>query len=146
MTRLLFIFLIGIIVNPAFSQEKVDGWHEFAKTKFEPKYDEKLKEYSFHPDFPLSLKALVGKDIMLEGFYVPFSSEEGNYIILSKFPMSQCFFCGGGGPESIAEIYFLKAPPKFKVDDVLKVKGKLKLNENDPEHVNFILTEAALVK
>jgi hypothetical protein len=60
--------------------------------------------------------------------------------------MSQCFFCGGGGPESIAEVYFNKATPKFKTDDVLKVKGKLKLNTNDVEHVNFILMEAVLIK
>jgi hypothetical protein len=61
--------------------------------------------------------------------------------------MSQCFFCGGGGPESIAEVMFKNnAAPKFQVDDLITVKGKLKLNANDIDHVNFILTEAVLVK
>jgi hypothetical protein len=88
----------------AFAQTKPDIWNEFAKTKFEPKYYEKIGEYLFYPTFSPELKALVGKEVTLEGFYVPFAPEEGNYIILSKFPMSQCFFCGGGGPESIAEV------------------------------------------
>lgn len=129
-----------------FAQTKADMWNEFAKTKFEPKYHEKIGEYLFYPSFSNELKALVGKEITLEGFYVPFAPEEGNYIILSKFPMSQCFFCGGGGPESIAEVTFKDGSLKFQVDDLINIKGKLKLNTDDAEHVNFIITDAVLVK
>ena len=132
------------LVVSAFAQ-KTDTWNVFAKTKFEPKYDEKAAEYLFHPIFPSELKSLVGKEIVVEGFYVPFAPEGDDYIILSKFPMSQCFFCGGGGPESIAEVNFMKDPGKFQVDDLITVKGKLTLNSEDPDHVNFILTEAVLV-
>jgi hypothetical protein len=132
------------LVISAFSQ-KTNTWNVFAKTKFEPKYDEKSAEYLFYPTFPAELKSLVGKEIVVEGFYVPFAPEGDDYIILSKFPMSQCFFCGGGGPESIAEVNFMKDPGKFQVDDLITVKGKLTLNSEDPDHVNFILTEAVLV-
>jgi hypothetical protein len=128
-----------------FAQGKFDAWNEFAKTKFEPKYYEKLGEYLFHPNFTAELKALEGKEITIQGFYVPFAPEDGNYIIISKFPMSQCFFCGGGGPESIAEVNFAKGQRKFQVDDLITVKGKLKLNADNLDHVNFILTEAELV-
>jgi hypothetical protein len=89
---------------------------------------------------------LEGKEITIEGFYVPFAPEDGNYIIISKYPMSQCFFCGGGGPESIAEVNFKGAVPRLQVDDIITVRGKLKLNSEDIEHVNFILTDAVLVK
>jgi hypothetical protein len=34
---------------------------------------------------------------------------------------------------------------KFQVDDLITVKGKLKLNAEDIEHVNFILKDAVLV-
>ncbi len=140
----MFVFLIfGISV---FAQMKTDMWNEFAKTKFEPKYYEKIGEYLFYPNFSVELKALVGKEITIEGFYVPFAPEEGNYVILSKFPMSQCFFCGGGGPESIVEVTFRDGSTKFQVDDLINVKGTLKLNTDDAEHVNFIITDAALVK
>lgn len=127
-------------------QSKPDLWNTFAKTKFEPKYYEKIGEYLFYPTFSDDLKALEGKEVTLEGFYVPFAPEEGDYIILSKFPMSQCFFCGGGGPESIAEVTFKSSPGNFQVDDVVTVKGKLKLNADDVDHVNFMLVDAVVVK
>jgi len=133
-----------LAVNFAFAQTK-DMWNEFAKTKFEPKYYEKIGEYLFYPNFSTELKSLEGKEVTIQGFYVPFAPEDGNYIVISKYPMSQCFFCGGAGPESIAEVTFVKSSQKFQVDDLITVKGKLKLNAEDIEHVNFILKDAVLV-
>src|SRR3954469_19166961 len=98
------VFMLTIAGN-MFAQ-KFNSWNEFAKTKFEPKYYEKLGEYLFYPNFSPDLKAMVGREITVEGYYVPFAPEDGEYIIVSKYPMSQCFFCGGGGPESIAEVNF----------------------------------------
>lgn len=120
-------------------------WNLFAKTKFEPKFDEKLGEYLYYPTFTDDIKKLEGKEVTLEGFYVPFAPEGDDYIIISKYPMSQCFFCGGGGPESVAEVNFTKDPGKFQVDDLITVRGKLKLNSADLDHINFILTDAVLV-
>lgn len=128
------------------AQSKPDSWSLFARTKFEPKYYEKAQEYLLHPDFPAELTTFEGKELVLEGYYVPFAPEGGGYIILSKYPMSQCFFCGGGGPESIAEVNFVKAQSKFEVDDLLTVKGKLRLNSDDMDHINFILDDAVLLK
>ncbi|MGC1244069.1 MAG: hypothetical protein WA874_20935 [Chryseosolibacter sp.] len=138
-TVVLILFFI-----PAFSQD-ADMWNVFAKTKFEPRFDEKLGEYLFYPNFPETVRKLEGKEITLEGFYVPFAPEGDDYIIISKYPMSQCFFCGGGGPESVAEVNFAKDPGRFKVDDLITVRGKLKLNTDDLDHINFILTGAVLV-
>lgn len=146
MNRILKIAIFTVLGTQLFAQPKIDSWAEFAKTKFEPKYNEKLGEYLFYPSFPESLKAMEGKVITIEGFYVPFAPEEGNYIILSKYPMSQCFFCGGGGPESISEVTFKGTTPKFQVDDLITVQGKLKLNVSDIDHVNFIILDASIVK
>jgi hypothetical protein len=125
MKRALLILAVVASVNLAWAQDKKDTWNDFAKTKFEPKYYEKLGEYLFYPNFPAEVKAMEGKEITVQGFYVPFAPEDGDYIIISKYPMSQCFFCGGGGPESIAEVNFAKSPGKFQVDDLITVKGKL---------------------
>ena len=146
MKRVALVVYLVVVGLSVFAQDKTDAWDTFAKTKFEPKYYEKLGEYLFYPAFPADLKALEGKEITMQGFYVPFAPEDGDYIIISKYPMSQCFFCGGGGPESIAEVNFTKAPAKFQVDDLITVKGKLKLNADNIDHVNFILTDAVLVK
>lgn len=144
-TVLTIVAGVFVVMTSLLAQDKTNSWNDFAKTKFEPKYSEKLGEYLFHPSFPAELKAKEGKEITIEGFYVPFAPEDGNYIILSKYPMSQCFFCGGGGPESIAEVNFVKTSTKFQVDDLITVKGKLKLNSDDLDHVNFILTDAVIV-
>ena len=145
MKRIIVLVGFALLVGNTFGQGKWDAWNEFAKTKFEPKYYEKLGEYLFYPNFPEALKAMVGKEVTVEGFYVPFAPEDGNYIIISKFPQSQCFFCGGGGPESVVEIYFAKGDLKFQVDDLIKVKGKLSLNSEDYEHMPFILKETVLI-
>ena len=145
MKRISLILIAVLSFAGVFAQGNGDSWNAFAKTKFEPKYHEKLGEYLFYPNFPSDLKAMVGKEITVQGFYVPFAPEDGNYIIISKYPMSQCFFCGGGGPESIAEVNFSKDPEKFQVDDLITVKGKLRLNSDNMDHLNFILDEAILV-
>ena len=146
MKTLLLVSAVFIIASQSLAQTKPDPWAMFAKTKFEPKYNEKAAEYSLYPNFPADLKALEGKEVTIEGYYVPFAPEDGKYIIISKFPMSQCFFCGGGGPESIAEVSFDKPQSKFSVDDLVTVKGKLKLNTDDMDHINFIVTDATLLK
>jgi hypothetical protein len=55
------------------------------------------------------------------------------------------FFCGGAGPESIAEVTFKTKPSKFEADQFIRVKGKLRLNESDLEHGNFLIVEAELI-
>jgi hypothetical protein len=144
MRRSLLLIVCLVAAGSVFAQ-KTDSWNDFAKTKFEPKYNEKLGEYVFYPNFAAELKALEGKEITIQGFYVPFAPEDGEYIIISKYPMSQCFFCGGGGPESIAEVNFAKSPGKFQVDDLITLKGKLRLNADNLDHMNFILDQAVLV-
>ena len=125
---------------------QADGWASFARTKFEAKYNDSAKEYFLYPNFPAELKALEGKEIDLEGYHLPIDVDDNAYIILSKFPYSQCFFCGGAGPESISEVVFKTKQDRLEADQFIRVKGKLKLNTSDIEHGNFILEEAVLLK
>lgn len=136
----LLLLLIGYS-----SIAQTDGWVTFARTKFEAKYNEKAKEYFMQPEFSTELKNLVGKEINLEGYYLPIDVDGDAYIILSKFPFSQCFFCGGAGPESIAEVSFKIKQDRFEADQYIRVKGKLKLNASDLEHGNFILEQAVVI-
>lgn len=125
---------------------QTDTWDLFAKTKFETKYNEKAAEYFLYPVFSKELKDLVGKEVSIEGYYLPIDVPADAYIILSKFPYSQCFFCGGAGPESIAEVTFKVKQEKLQMDQYLRVKGILKLNEGNIEHGNFIVENAVTVK
>jgi hypothetical protein len=136
--------MLMVVSTSAFAQ--TDGWTSFAKTKFEAKYNDKAQEYFLYPNFSVELKALEGKEIDLEGYYLPIDVDGDAYIILSKFPYSQCFFCGGAGPETISEVVFKAKQDRFEADQFIRVKGKLRLNTSDIEHGNFILEEAILVK
>jgi len=144
MLRTITVFVISLVSFAASAQ--TDGWSSFAKTKFDAKYNDKAGEYFLYPTFSADLTSMVGKEFSLEGYYLPIDVEGNAYIILSKFPYSQCFFCGGAGPESIAEVFFKTKPGKFDPDQYIRVKGKLKLNDGDLEHGNFILEEAVLIK
>ncbi len=139
-----FSFCLILVSTSVFAQP--EGWTVFAKTKFETKYNEKAAEYFMVPVFTSELKLLVGKEVSLEGYYMPIDVDGNAYIILSKYPYSQCFFCGGAGPESIAEVTFkIKPTAKFEADQYIRVKGKLKLNDTDLEHGNFLLVDAELI-
>lgn len=122
-----------------------EGWALFAKTKFETKFDEKSAEYFLFPVFSPEAKTNVGKEVGLEGYYMPITIEGDAYVILSKYPYSQCFFCGAAGPETICEVKFKDRQGKFELDQYIGVKGKLKLNEADVDHTNFILEDAVMV-
>jgi hypothetical protein len=142
--RGIIIAALLFITSAAWAQP--EGWPLFAKTKFETKYNEKAAEYFLVPVFTEELKGLVGKEVTLEGYYMPIDVEGNAYIILSKYPYSQCFFCGAAGPESIAEVTFkIKPTSKFEADQFIRVKGKVKLNESDLEHGNFLVTDAVLI-
>lgn len=140
------VAIVAFVMLSGVAQAQPEGWALFAKTKFDAKYNEKAGEYFLMPAFSEDLKALVGKDIMLEGYYLPIDVEGGEYVILSKFPYSQCFFCGGAGPESIAEIFFKAKHEKFTADQFIRIKGKLKLNEGDIDHGNFIVEQAEIIE
>lgn len=138
------MLILTFSITYTFGQVK-NMWDVFAKTKFELKFNDKVGESIFYPNFSAELKALQGKEISIEGYYVPFAPEDGNYIIISKYPMAQCFFCGGGGPETVAEVNFAGETPNFSIDDLIIVRGRLRLNLEDLDHLNFILDNATLV-
>ena len=139
--------VVGLVIasSNVIGQVIPNLWDLFGRTKFESRFNDKIGEYLFYPDFPVDLKAMAGKEVTLQGYYVPFTPEGEKYVILSKYPMSQCFFCGGGGPESVAEVNFGKDLPKFDIDDLVTVKGRLRLNAESLDHLNFILDQAVFV-
>lgn len=102
--------------------------------------------YFLYPSFPDELKALEGNFVELTGFYIPLELTDSNMLILSKYPMAECFFCGGSGPESVAVVYLTeKASRRLKMDDILRVTGTLVLNEDNVDELNFIIKGARIV-
>ncbi len=139
------ILLVLLVSTLQIHAQTVNGWEAFARVKFSPKFLKEYDEYFLIPFFDSQIKSLEGKEVTLRGHYMPMDLDNNQTLILSKYPYSQCFFCGGAGPESVAEIVFPSKHPKLKSDQIIVVKGILHLNDADINHMNFILKDASLI-
>jgi hypothetical protein len=143
MKSILFaVMLLGLTV-PMTAQTS-GSWKTLAKITFRKVYDDMLGMKVDQPVFTAEVRALEGKEITLRGYIVPtngyISTRE---FVLSAYPINVCFFCGGAGPESVIEVH-MKDPIKFTSEPVT-LKGKLELNENDPNRLIYSLYEVKRV-
>lgn len=136
--------VLSVFTLMAFAVAPVEGWSLFAKVKFAEKYFKELDEYYLVPFFDDKIQSYVGQEIALRGYYIPLDIADKKTLIISKTPNSECFFCGGSGPETVAEVKLKVNVPRMKADQVITVTGKLRLNDQDVTHMNFILEEASL--
>lgn len=116
-----------------------ENWERFADVRYEKSYDEYGEIYV--PKFGEDVMKMNGKSVSLKGFIIPFDGMfEPKHIILSSLPIASCFFCGGSGPETVAEAY-LKEEVKYTAKPVT-VTGKLELNDTDYNQLMYILRDA----
>jgi hypothetical protein len=134
----LFMFCASTIMAQGSSSE---NWKTLALLEYEKSQD----EYGeiFIPKFTAPIQALDGKKIELAGYIIPvegmFKPEQ---LIISSLPIASCFFCGGAGPESVAEVY-LDVAVQYTAKKV-KIKGVLSLNDSDAEQLMYIVKDATL--
>ncbi len=128
--------MILLTFNVCFSQQKI-SWKDLAQVKFKEKFFPAYGEYFLCPIFLPSVKALEGKQVTITGYFLNIDPK-GELYILSKGPMSACFFCGVGGPETAMELQFT-SKQTFKTDAIVSITGTLKLNTNDVEHFTYIM-------
>ena len=115
-------------------------WKTLSNVTVEKSFDEILSIDIEHYDFASQVKALNGKKISLEGWIIPLDELRGeNYFVLSSLPFANCFFCGGAGPETVAEV-FSKKEVKY-TEKKIKVTGVLTLNSDDPLRLMYILND-----
>ena len=110
------------------------------------KYVESKDEFGTveKPVFSDAVKKLDGKVITIPGYIVPFENKvTSNHLLLSSLPLNACFFCGVGGPETVAEV-FLKKSISY-TDKPVEVRGVLKLNDTDPDKLFYILENAEVL-
>lgn len=141
--KLKVLLLIGILSLFARSNSP-QGWEIFQDVKFTSQYFEEVDAYFDVPTFDEELKSLENTKVVLAGHYIPMGLD--SIFMLSAFSYSSCFFCGGAGPESVAEIQMEKIPNELVVDEIVKVKGTLKLNDSDISHMNFILQDSKIIE
>lgn len=137
-----FIFLfVGIIAGSAQS----DIWKNLAKISYKKEYDAVMGFKIDKPVFGESIKAMEGKEVEVKGYIIPVDGYKSHKeFVFSAFPYSQCFFCGGAGPETVMEVE-AKDAIKFTAESIV-LKGILSLNDNDVNRLMFKISKATLVK
>lgn len=147
MRTLLFSFLIfGATISQAQSgNAKLIDWKFLSKVKFEDKYYQEYEAWYLFPVFSEQIKALDGKQVIIKGYVIPLDVEDGLYA-LSAYPFSNCFFCGGAGPESVMSLKFKEKQRKFETDDVATFVGTLHLNTSNLDDFNYVLRNATEVE
>ncbi|WP_080903885.1 hypothetical protein [Parabacteroides sp. Marseille-P3160] len=147
MKKKLFIFLFGLLAASAGWSQKAVDWQFLSKVRWHKGYVASLNGYFDLPKFAPEIANLNKKSITIRGFYVPIDMD-GTMFALSATPSNQCFFCDGGGIETVMEINIKKGNNQFKriaVDKYIELKGILHINTDDSEHLMYVLREAELV-
>lgn len=93
------------------------------------------------PEFDNRQRTYENKKVTIAGYMYPLEEASTHaFFMLSYYPINICFFCGGAGPESVVEVN-MKNPLKL-TDGKIKLTGTLRLNEDDPERLFYILLDA----
>ncbi|MFZ4480578.1 MAG: hypothetical protein ACOYNZ_11885 [Rhodoferax sp.] len=96
------------------------------------------------PNFPPDVLALNDKTQRVQGFMMPLDpGEKQSHFLLSSVPLT-CSFCVPGGPESMVEVR-TSAAVKYSPEVVL-VKGRFAVLQDDPYGLYYRLTDAVAVK
>ncbi|TAE03388.1 MAG: hypothetical protein EAZ97_01530 [Bacteroidetes bacterium] len=123
-----------ISVMKTYSNADSGIWKKLMSVKYEIGAD------FYRPKFNAKVLALQGQNIELKGFMIPIEevSVGKDAFLISYYPFAACFFCGGAGPESVAEVKPSKPIPYR--ESAIKIRGKLILND-DPEKIlkNYFL-------
>lgn len=138
------IYLTFLLPTYSFSQVEI-SWETLADIEFSDMYVEEVDEYFLYPHFGTSVRELEGKTVILRGFMLALDPQEG-YYILSRGPFSSCFFCGVGGPETIVELKMKSEKDYFVMDEMVTMKGVLRLNADDIYQCNYIFEQAEVHK
>ena len=146
---LIYVLCINLIINNTplatisdqLTGQVQDDWRLLADVKIEKRWDDMIQDELSFPVFGDDLLASDGKIIELTGYMVPLDDLMGqNNFVISSLPFQTCFFCGGAGPETVAEIKTIKSV-SF-TDKKIRVKGILNLNSDDPLRLYYTLTDA----
>lgn len=125
----------------SFSEPIEVDWKILMDIQYKLQYFSEIEMEMYAPVFSKAVKALHGKDVIIEGFVIPFDEEE-ELLSLSFNPYSSCFFCGKASPASVISMYLKNKRKRYKIDDFKKFRGTLFLNHDDPNQFYYILRDA----
>lgn len=141
------LILLAVIFSIGFSAQlpaQEYMWKTLGKITYKKEYDEMLGFKVDVPVFSNDVQKLEGREITIRGYIIPVEGYKSHKdFILSAYPYSMCFFCGGAGPETVMEVV-AKSTVAFTAEPIT-IKGELHLNSTDINKLMYSLTNAVKV-
>ena len=116
-----------------------------SSTTFLEYYDESKSIWTLEGIFSKPIEKLNGTEVSITGYVLPLDVKKSSYV-LSAYPYSSCYFCGGAGPESIVGLKITDLKKIIKTDAVKTFSGILELEQRPKNGFYFTLNNARLEK
>lgn len=142
--RIFYQLSIALVIGAFVAEAQPTDWSKLSQVTFVSSFDENWGMEVKKPVFSGSVMSLQGKEVVLDGYIYPLEGKKASsYFVLSALPLSSCFFCGKGGPETVVEVNAQKPIPY--TDKKIVLKGKLLVKDADPQGIIYSLQEAFLL-
>ncbi len=140
--KVLALIMLWLATATNMSSQQLISWDQLTDVTFSKEMSAELGIEILKADFGPSIEKLEGQDILLRGYVIPLDPL-GTQYVLSRNPMASCFFCGGSGPETVAELRLHpKSIRRYATDEVLTFKGKLELHEANTNSLHYVILQA----
>ncbi len=143
--RLLYVMSLWLTSLTLWAQTGGNVWKSLADVAIEDRYDASVGYEVSYPVFGERAQVLDNQQGVVNVYMKPFEAYlKPKYFILSALPIAACFFCGGAGPETVMEVF---SQNNIELSsEVIKLRGRLELNADNPDHMMYILHDAKLLE
>lgn len=140
----LIVVLLALQISSFINEEPVNiSWKSLSETSFSEYFNETKNIWTLEGLFPMSIKELNGSDVKITGYVIPLDIKERSYV-LSAYPYSSCYFCGGAGPESIVNLQLNDLKDYIETDAIKTFSGVLVLQSRPKNGFYFTLINARI--
>lgn len=140
----LIVVLLALQISSFINEEPVNiSWKSLSETSFSEYFNETKNIWTLEGLFPMSIRELNGSDVKITGYVIPLDIKERSYV-LSAYPYSSCYFCGGAGPESIVNLQLNDLKDYIETDAIKTFSGVLVLQSRPKNGFYFTLINARI--
>ena len=105
---------------------------------------EDTKQGLYTAEHPPEVQALVGKQLTIQGFKLPYTTDgQAQHFLLTRYT-PVCFFCPPGAPNEVVDVT-LDKPVKWE-DKLFSVAGVFAIQNNGEKGLFFRLDKARIVE
>jgi len=143
--KIIILISLSILGTDSFGQGS-PMWQTLGMVDKESTYDESLGMSVDNITVGVMPKTYQGQEITIDGYIIPLTGKiSQSHYMLSLYPANMCFFCGAAGPETAMQVFMANDKKVKYTDNKIKVKGVLRINEQNSNGLLYTLEEAVIL-